>query len=269
MHDDCHRFQILFLGTGAADWPLPYSPPADGAQVGTYRGRSSVLIDGHVLIDCGATVPDAIRHFGVDVNGITDILLTHTHGDHLDVEAIERIISQRDRSDAVSLWAHSSAMARLTEIEDIRLCAIEAGEAAELPTMTATALEANHQVGDETPLHFLLKKPEVALLYATDGAWFLKSTWTRLREVELNAILWDATCGEIQGDWRIFEHNSVDMINVMRQTLEKEGVLSSRAKVYLTHMSMHLCAPHEEMTRRLVPLGLIPTYDGLAITVHR
>ena len=185
------------------------------------------------------------------------------------MDAIGHLVSQRDFDSAVNLWAHSSALSRLPEIDGVCRRPVEVGEAAVLPAVTATALEANHQVGDETPLHFLLRKSRVALLYATDGAWFLKSAWTCLKEVELDAIIWDATCGEARGDWRIFEHNSVDMICIMRQTLEKEGVLSPRAKVYLTHMSRYLCAPQEELTMRLVPQGMIPVYDGLTISVRR
>ena len=267
MPDVCHGIEILFLGTGAADWPVPYCPPADRTQVGAVRGRSSVLIDGQVLIDCGATVPDAIRHFGVDTRGINDILLTHTHGDHCDVDAIRHLVSQRNCDRSVNLWAHPSALTGLPEIDGVCRREVEVGETAELPAVAATALEANHQVGDETPLHFLLRKPRVAALYATDGAWFLKSAWTCLKEVKLDAIIWDATCGETRGNWRIFEHNSIDMINIMRQTLEEEGVLFPRTTIYLTHLSRELCAPHEEMANRLVPQGLIPVYDGLEVTV--
>jgi hypothetical protein len=57
------------------------------------------------------------------------------------------------------------------------------------------------------------------------------------------------------------------MIEIMRQTLVTDGVLSPISLVYLTHMSKGLCAPHKEMVERLVPRGLIPAHDGLAISV--
>lgn len=52
-----------------------------------------MLLDGQVLIDCGATVPDAMRHLGVAVHGIGDILLTHTHSDHIDIKATESLVA--------------------------------------------------------------------------------------------------------------------------------------------------------------------------------
>ena len=44
---------------------------------------SSMLVNGHILIDCGPTVLDVMNCYDVDPAGITDILLTHTHSDHL------------------------------------------------------------------------------------------------------------------------------------------------------------------------------------------
>ena len=265
MPTDGDRIEILFLGTGAADWPVPYCPGPGEAQAGAVRGLSSVLVDGRVLIDFGATVPDAIRHFGVDANRITDILLTHAHADHCNQEALECLISQR--GDTVGLWAHPTALAKLGDVDGVCRHAVEVGETFELPSVTATVMAANHDLKDEIAVHYLLQKPGISLLYATDCAWFARPTWTQLRELNLDAIIWDATCGETQGDWRIFEHNSIDMIHIMRQTLMKEGVLSPASQVYLTHMSKGLCAPHEEMTKRLVPKGLIPAHDGLSISV--
>ena len=259
---------ILFLGTGAADWPAPpYGTAMKETQNGAMRGYSSVIIDGQLLIDCGATVPDAIDHFGVDINRITDILLTHTHPDHFDIDAIRWLISIRNGKNSINLRAHPSALSKLPEIQGICQCATEVGETFNLPSMTATSLAANHDVADETALHFLLQKDGVSILYATDGAWFLKNTWAYLMKTVLDVIIWDTTCGETKGDWRIFEHNSIDMINIMYQTLATQGVISPRTKIFLTHMSKSLCAPHDDMTKRLASQGLIPAYDGLTVSI--
>jgi L-ascorbate metabolism protein UlaG (beta-lactamase superfamily) len=268
MIGDSDSIHIIFLGTGAADWPAPCTPSTNEAQNSDVRGHSSVIVDGQILIDCGASVPDAIHRFGAHPKGITDILLTHTHYDHFDIDAIGRLTSERRDKPDLNLWAHPSALSKLPDIEGVSQYAVQVGEPFELPPMTATGLAANHQYEEETALHFLLQKSEISVLYAADGAWFLKSTWEYLRETILDAVIWDATCGETQGDWRIFDHNSVDMVNIMRQTLTKAGVLSPYGRVFLTHMSKALCASHVDMTRRLIPQGLIPAYDGLDISIR-
>lgn len=259
---------VLFLGTGAADWPESYAPCPHGGR-GDVRGYSSVLIDRRILIDSGSTTPCAIKRFGVDPSSITDILLTHTHRDHCDMDAIRHLASLRAREEgAIDLWAHPSALSTLPHVPGVRQCPAEVGEAFALASLTATGLAANHPCGRETALHYLLRKRESSLLYATDGSWLLNSTWLYLKEHVLDAIVWDATCGESQGDWRIFSHNSVDMIRLMRQTLEREGVLPARGRIFLTHMARTLCASHAKMTERLAPQGLIPAYDGLEVSVR-
>ena len=267
MTTDSDAIGLLFLGTGAADWPAPNRPAPGEAQAGRVRGLSSAIVNDRILIDFGATVPDAFSHFGENANRITDILLTHGHADHCSSEALGRLISQRETADTVDLWAHPTALARFADVDGVCRHAIDVGQTVVLHSVAVTALAANHLVEGETPLHFLLQKSGASVLYATDGAWFTRPTWTLLRELNLDAIIWDATCGETQGDWRIFEHNSIDMIHIMRQTLMKEGVLSPASQVYLTHMSKGLCAPHEEMTKRLLPRGLIPAHDGLSISI--
>ncbi len=266
MATNSDSIDLLFLGTGAADWPV--SAISNGTPDRAVRGHSSAIVDGHVLIDCGATVPDAIHRLGVDVDGITDVLLTHTHADHFDVAALRALVSQRTVTSPVNFWAHPSALEKVPRLGGIRPCPAEVGSTFSVLSLTVTALAANHVVDSETPLHYLLRKPKTAVLYATDGAWFLKSTWVRLRKTHLDAVVWDATCGETRGDWRIFEHNSVDMIRLMRHALLKQGVLLPHAQIFLTHMARTLCAPHDDMAERLVPEGLVPAYDGMAVSVR-
>ena len=77
--------QILFLGTGAADWPNP------GPKVGKGRRFSSLLLNQTILIDCGPMALDAHREFDVNVNLITDIVIGHGHGDHINMPIILEI----------------------------------------------------------------------------------------------------------------------------------------------------------------------------------
>jgi len=264
---DSASIHILFLGTGAADWPSSYTASIDG-RCGSVRGYSSVLVDGRVLIDCGSTVPNAIERFGADPSCITDILLTHTHCDHCDIDAIRHLASLRKPKTTINLRAHPSALSNLPEIKGVHQCPTEAGEAFSLASLTFTGLVANHPCGHVTALHYLFQNAKSSVLYATDGSWFLKKTWLYLKEHVLDAIIWDATCGESQGDWRIFEHSSVDMIRIQRQTLEREGVLPPHGRIFLTHMARTLCAAHLDMTERLTPEGLVPAYDGLEISIY-
>ena len=57
---------------------------------------SSMLINGHLLIDCGPTVLDVMKRYDVNPAAINDILLTHTHADHLHPANILAIANARD-----------------------------------------------------------------------------------------------------------------------------------------------------------------------------
>ena len=81
--------QILFLCTGAADWPNP------GPKVGKGRRLSSLLLNQTILVDCGPMALDAIREFDVNVNLITDIVIGHGHGDHINMPTILEIAKLR------------------------------------------------------------------------------------------------------------------------------------------------------------------------------
>jgi L-ascorbate metabolism protein UlaG (beta-lactamase superfamily) len=259
--------KVLFVGTGAADWACTYEATVEEAAVGAVRGMSAILVNGRILIDCGGTVPEALALFGADASGITDLLVTHTHGDHLNPAALQRLLEARGQAAPLRVWIESGGVERLPELDGIEVHSLQAGQAFDTAGLSATPLAANHVVRPpEQPLHYLLKCQGRRVFYATDGAWLFRETWLRLRELELDGIIWDATNGETEGDWRIFEHNSVDMIRLMMQTLRREGIATPDTRVRLTHMARALCAPHEEMHQRLGPEGLVPAHDGLVMT---
>lgn len=65
-------FEVCFLGTGAA---IPSSKRNPSAQFITCNNR-------HILIDCGEGTQMQIRKFGLKLQKIAHILISHLHGDH-------------------------------------------------------------------------------------------------------------------------------------------------------------------------------------------
>ena len=84
---------------------------------------------------------------------------------------------------------------------------------------------------------------------------------------QLDAIIWDATMGEVTGDPRIFGHNDLTMIRHMNQTLASQKVLKLDAKIILTHIARNLHPAHDVLEKRLLPEGLIPAYDGMSVVL--
>jgi ribonuclease BN (tRNA processing enzyme) len=107
----CDEIEILFLGTGAADWPSDkYPSDVNELLRGDYRGLSSALINKKILIDCGPTVPLALEKFNVDVNLITDIVITHTHRDHFSLETLDQLLKKRSANEKINIWLDEGAV---------------------------------------------------------------------------------------------------------------------------------------------------------------
>ena len=75
--------KIKFLGTGAADW-------VRGGE--EFRAFTSTLINGRLLID---GTPDAMEHIA-DTGAITDIIYTHSHDDHFNIDFLKAIAPVRN-----------------------------------------------------------------------------------------------------------------------------------------------------------------------------
>ena len=84
----------------------------------------------------------------------------------------------------------------------------------------------------------------------------------------LHAAVFDATIGDgFDGDYRIFEHNSIDMVRLMVATLKKQGRLAEHAPVFLTHMARTLHGTQAEIEAKLEePLAAV--YDGFCAEVN-
>jgi phosphoribosyl 1,2-cyclic phosphate phosphodiesterase len=265
------KVELLFLGTGAADWPKKYPPIEQKLARGEVRGFSSMLVNGHILIDCGQTVLDVMKRCKVDLAGITDLLLTHTHWDHFHQDTLLALADAKDvKHGSLRLWACPEALKSAPKSNRIEKCPVEIGETFNIHGFGITGLESNHldRSLQEKCLYYLIESATKTLLYATDGSWLLKRTWQYLQKKKLDILIWDATVGERAGDYRIFEHNDLTMIRHMNQTLMNEKIIKPDAKIILTHMAQTLHLPHNQLEKKLLPEGLIPAYDGMSVVLN-
>ncbi len=216
--------KLTFLGTGAADWNGPDAR-------GEYRRLTSTLLDGRLLIDATPTVLDMIP----DPAAITDVFYTHSHGDHFSVDALKALAPCR-------VYAHGSWAGEIAG-EGLTVIPLTVGQPVEAAGFTMIPMPSNHstQRDYETTLHYLIEKDGKRLLYATDGAWLLNREHHIIGKKVLDAAVFDATIGDdCDGDWRIFEHNSIDMIRLMLKSMHRMGRLREDAPVFLTHMARTL-----------------------------
>lgn len=252
--------KIKFLGTGAADW-------VRGGE--EFRAFTSTLINGQLLID---GTPDALEHIK-DAGAISDIIYTHSHDDHFNAEFLHAIAPVR--AHVHKSWADK------VHVDDAEVIPFDTGETFEAAGHIITALPANHSTADpnEQPVHFIVRAGGCTLFYATDGAWLLNAEWHALRQERLDAAIFDATIGEGNpGDFRIFEHNSIEMLRIIARTLRNPmfghksagehfpPVLKDGAPIFLTHMARTL-HPTRDVLERALAGEFIAAYDGMEVEI--
>ena len=89
-----------------------------------------------------------------------------------------------------------------------------------------------------------------------------------IKNKPVNAMVLELTCGTAApNDWRIFEHNTLEMLELMLKTFRKYNYFAPDVRYYVSHMARTLHAGHSELKKELEPLGVTPAYDGLTFTI--
>ncbi len=261
--------RLQFLGTGASDWPFrKYPRNREQLLSGDYRGSSSMLVEGRILVDCGPTVPAAMEMFDVDTSRVSDIMITHTHADHFSTKAVRSVAAEGKVP--LNLWVEKGAFPRAQSLSDVcRIREIEAGTELTTAGCSVLPLPSGHVVGRsrETSLYFLFSDESRRILYALDGAWLTKQAWEAVRDLELDAVIWDGTIGDVVGDPMIFGHNSIPMLRIMNETLKAAGVFRASTRIILSHMGRHLQPGHRELRKNLEKDGMEPAHDGMVVEI--
>ena len=257
--------KILFLGTGAADWPKKEEKDMKAGE----RRFSSMLIDGRILLDAAPQSFAFAKRLGTDLSEITDCFITHTHSDHYDKEAL---LAFARECGGLRLHLHRLAAERLglsdaeKALFDIRPMGIF--DDARAGSYTVTACSANHLVENspEQPLHFIFEGEEGKhYLLGGDGGLFTARTWEYMRTLQFDGILFDATVGDSDDDFRLGTHNSIPMLRLATAAMRRGKMLREGATLIATHLAMTLHAPTEETERLFSALGITVAYDGMEI----
>lgn len=259
------EFDILFCGTGAADW--------DWSRYGRrgIRGSCCTLLNGRVLIDCGATGFRSLVRWGGDPRALREVWFTHSHGDHCYPPEVAALLAARGRRAApLRLRGTAPLLERLAAALDALAPGgrFECRPFAPLEPFRAqgwlvTALPANHigAIRGETCVHYLVRGRRKTLLYALDGAWMTPLARHAIGRTPIDLAVWDATM-ESPGDWRIFEHSDVAMIRAVSSRLAADGVIRPDTVQVLDHLARTLWrAPIRP------PRPFRAARDGLRLTV--
>lgn len=180
--------KITFLGTGAADWQA--RKPTDDSE---FRRYSSALIDDVLLIDPGPQSVEALFELGFDPKRIKYIINTHKHSDHFCEQTVDYLMS------------YGAVFCEFCE-----------GDSKKIGNYTVHAYKGNHSTCKNT-VHFIIIDGADTLFYGLDGAWLLYEEYEAIKKFKPDLAVFDATIGYVDGDYRIFEHNNLNMITEIKK----------------------------------------------------
>ena len=286
-----HRMRMI--GSGAAEAipsPMCRCPVCEGARLSRgkdIRSRSCFRVSPALQIDFG---PDQFYQsvvLGNDLTTLTDLLITHTHADHLAFPELDmRAMALAGAEQPVNVYVSRAGCewlsratapykySSLTYEPCYRLVPVEFYRPFTAGGLQVTPLKGNHSgYGEgESSVNYLIGLSDgKTLLYATDTGYFLEETFDFLQGVPVDHLVVEGTFGDSPffREERTEGHMGCAGVLAVTRRLLKQGTLGAFSRVVVTHINHKHSLTHERMQAfydaRDVGVSILVGYDGMEI----
>lgn len=243
-----------------------------------WRRRTCYLLDEDTLLDFGPDLREQMRLFQVDPLKLRRILLTHSHGDHFDMDVLIRRIKPTFAVNPPELEFYSAAGAqKIVGGEDgsgfsrysLISCPIQPGEEriSADGSLKVFALRATH-APETDPLNYVLTRNGKTLLLANDTGWWCDESWEQVVSygVPFDCAVIDCHGGLLNPDMCEGKpHFGVNGLLKFRAKLMELGLMTDRTLCVANHFSHHGGCIHADLCRFLEPRGVRVGHDGLRL----
>jgi phosphoribosyl 1,2-cyclic phosphate phosphodiesterase len=254
-----------------------------GGQADT--ARTAPASEG-ILLDFPSEIANqAVRH-QLELPELLYLLVTHSHGDHWFPYLLRwrsRPLERCDPDEAapshigaprftdlptLHIWGNAAVEAVLRrELGDnltpyaLDFHSVRARDTFQAGNFAVTALAANHDVGREEALHYVLQDGQHTLLYGLDGDTFLPETREALRAFRFDAVILEATYGFGNGK----NHRNFTRLLEEAAWFRAESLLTPAGQIIATHFSPHHSPPHQKTSDYLQEQNVSAAWDGMKI----
>ena len=282
--------RVTFLGTGAAtSCPLPYCHCSNCRQAWALGGpslrrRSSVLINGDLMVDPGPDMMTAAFNCRVSLWELRYCLLTHPHSDHFDLNHLFTRHPEYAVVDmpVLHLYASRGALPRLVasariesydadlldpayckKMLNLEIHEVEALRTFEAGSYRVTAFPAHHDPTVE-PLLYAIQDGTTTVFYGADTASLPEQAWEGFHALKLrfDLVILDHTYGP--GFLRDDHLDATQFIEHVRR-MRDEALLNDKARIFATHISHEGNPVHPELVQFASRNGYEVACDGLVV----
>ncbi len=270
--------KLTLLGSAAAEgWPALFCE-CEACRKARERGgrdlrrRTAYCIDGEMLVDFGPDIYWQVVSFGVDLSEIRNILVTHSHEDHLSpIEFAWRRKGFSRVTSSLAVWGNSHSLERIRNGSGMRehdlgmdLEEVAPGTEFEAGPYRVFALKASHAGHEEKALNYVIEREGSALLIGNDTGWWSEETWADIGKFRLDVAVLDCTYGLAAPEQRAW-HLGAGAVVSMRDELRRRGALKAGARVIANHFSHNGGGSHQELCDWFAPHGIEVGYDGMTL----
>lgn len=234
------------------------------------RSRTSVMFDHNLKVDFPPDTFMHSLHYGLDMNSVQDLLITHSHSDHLYAEdmAIRASGYAQAGDQTMHVYGHDVPLRLCFQALNgmdhrYKFHRVLPFQPVETQTATIVPLLADHD-SFETCLLYMIEKDGKTILYGNDSGWFPDETWAYLKDKQFDLVILECTTGRSTNRRN---HMNVDAVLDTKKWMDENGVLKLGAPIYVTHFSHNAGLLHEDLIAIFQPHGIHVAYDGLIVEI--
>ena len=247
------------------------------------RKRAQALIDGELLVDFGSDTYDHFIREGRTLWDIQNILLTHSHPDHLTLEVFSSrchwMSAETTKYDKLNVYTSAGVIEKIWRVVEARgmekeliekywnFIPMNYFEPIEIDGYTVTPLPARHAVPEQAFI-FLIEKEGKSIFYGNDTGTFGEEVeeWLAEKGKRIDLLSLDCTKGDIETPY--YGHMSMAAGRAIADRFLAKGVIDENTKLYFTHFSHGCKMTHEELEQTArEKYGFKVTYDGFRLEV--
>ena len=272
--------RIRYLGTGSSEgFPGVFCqcPACEEARLQggrNIRRRSSMLIDGALLVDLPPDLLSQSFEWKIDMGAVRYLLVTHTHHDHFYAPELANLrapYTLRSTREKLEIYGSAAVWERMEKIlgadELKRLEPVMSFQELKLfgqhafGPYTVTPLKARHCPG---AFVYLIERDGRVLLYGNDTGFFPEETWDFLAGRHVDMVSMDCT-NPIHSDTP--NHMTLEDNVTVKRRLFQQKSSSARTRYLATHFSHTSGFLHRPLEERLRLYGIGMAYDGLEVEI--